>query len=96
MRNALHRPFPIVSVMTGIVALLGLCYLSLIAVVMSYAVVAVDFSQSVRDDKAAVATLESNYLGAVSNILNTDYRKAGYQKPVAEIFVPERAVTALR
>lgn len=63
---------------------------------MSYAVLTVEFSQSVRNDEASVATLESQYLTAVAQITNTDYATAGYAKPIAKAFVPAQSATALR
>lgn len=71
-------------------------YIGLMAVVMSYAALTIEFSQSVRNDEAAVAVLESQYLTMVSNITNTDYAAAGYAVPIAKTFVPTKSVTALR
>ncbi|MBU6490982.1 hypothetical protein KGQ25_02410 [Patescibacteria group bacterium] len=96
-RSLFHRPrFSVLSLCSGVVAILAVVYIGLIAVVMSYAVLTVEFSQSVRNDEAAVALLESQYFANVSRITNTDYATAGYAKPVAEAFVPTQSVTALR
>lgn len=88
-------PLPRLSWLIGINAVLLLSYIALIAVVMSYAALTVEFTQSVRSDEATVAALESSYLAALASITTTDYSAAGYTKPVAELFVPGAAVTAL-
>lgn len=89
----LFSPLPLVS---GVVAVLTVAYIGLIAVVMSYAALTVEFSQSVRNDKATVAMLESEYLAGVAHITDIDYTKAGYALPTDKIFVPAKSVTALR
>ncbi len=89
-------PFSPLSLCFGTVAVLAVTYIGLIAVVMSYAVLTVGFSQSVRNDEATVATLESQYLTTVAQITNTDYTTAGYAKPIAKAFVPTQSGTALR
>ncbi|MFA6415013.1 MAG: hypothetical protein WC217_03555 [Candidatus Paceibacterota bacterium] len=97
MRNPrLHLPFSVVSLASGAVAVLVVAYIGLIAVVMSYAALTVEFSQSVRNDEAVVASLESAYLAGVARITSTDYAAAGYAKPLAEVFVRAESVTALR
>ncbi len=71
-------------------------YLALIAFVMSYAALTVEFSQSVRNDEAAVGTLDGQYLAALSSITESDPVALGYRKPVASILVsalPEAAVS---
>lgn len=96
MRNftpTLRKP---VALSVGAVAVLVLVYVALIAVVMSYAALTIEFSQSVRNDEAAVASLESVYLARVAEITSTDYAVAGYAKPVAQLYVPAKSVTALR
>lgn len=80
----------------GTIAVLVVAYISLIAVVMSYAALTIEFSQSVRNDESVVATLEGEYLSSVAQITSTDYSAAGYALPVAKIFVPAKSVTALR
>lgn len=77
-------------------ALLGVSYVALIAIVMSYAALTIQFSQSVRSDQAAVATLEAQYLAAVAVVTNTDYSALGYTKPVSRVYVPSARLTALR
>ena len=89
-------PFSPVRLAALAVAVLVVAYIGLIAVVMSYAALTVEFSQSVRNDEAAVATLESQYLAAVARITDTDYAAVGYAKPIVETFVPAASVTALR
>ena len=76
--------------------MLVVAYIGLIAVVMSYAALTVEFSQSVRNDEAAVATLEGQYFSEVARITAIDYRTAGYVVPRATVFVPAQSVTALR
>lgn len=96
MRNASYFRFSPVALASGIVGVLALAYIGLIAVVMSSAALTVSFSQSVKNDEAAVAVLESRYLMAVSDITNTDYLAAGYVAPPVTLFVPAESATALR
>ncbi len=78
------------------VGVLVVTYIGLIAVVMSYAALTVEFSQSVKNDEASVAMLEGQYLASVADIQNSDYRAAGYTTPVRQVFVPTESMTALR
>jgi len=91
-----HLPFSVLSLASSTAAVLAVAYIGLIAVVMSYAALTVEFSQSVRSDEAAVATLESAYLAGVTRITSTDYTAAGYAKPIAQVFVRAQSATALR
>jgi len=91
-----HFPFSATAFCSWVVAVLAVAYVGLIAVVMSYATLTVEFSQSVRNDEATIAMLEERYLAEVVHITNMDYVVAGYAKPIAELFVPEESVTALR
>ncbi len=91
-----YLPFSFFSLASGTVGVLAVAYIGLIAVVMSYAALSVEFSQSVRSDEAAVAQLESQYLDAVERITSTDYAAEGYQKPIAQVFVRAQSATALR
>lgn len=93
---ALPLPFSPIACAVALVLTLALAYVALIATVMSYATMTVGFSQSLRDDEAAVASLESRYLADVSDVTSTDYAAQGYQKPSAELFVPKAPETALR
>ncbi len=93
MRN-LPRFSP-VSLAGGAVGVLVVVYIGLIAVVMSYAALTIEFSQSVRNDESSVAALEQEYLAMVSKIMATDYT-AEYAPPVAKTFVRAKSVTALR
>lgn len=95
MRNLLFRFSP-VSLCAGAVAVLLVAYIGLIAVVMSYAALTIEFSQSVRNNEASVAALEGQYLAAVAHITATDYAAAGYVLPVAKTFVKAEDVTAIR
>jgi hypothetical protein len=97
MRNLSFRPHLSFQALCGwTVGALALAYVALIAVVMSYGAMTVSFSQSVKDDEASVAGLEARYLAAINSIEGTDYRVAGYAKPVAITYVPAQSATALR
>ncbi len=97
MHNYVSRlPFSAVFLSSGIVAILAVAYVGLIAVVMSYATITVEFSQSVKNNETAVAALESKYLDNVTRIHSTDYVAEGYAMPSSKIFVPVKSVTALR
>ena len=97
MRNLrFHFPFSPVPFCIGTVAVLLVAYIGLIAVVMSYAVLTIEFSQSVRNNEAAVAALEGRYLSSVARTTTTDYIVAGYALPTATTFVRAESVTALR
>ena len=78
------------------VGVLLVAYIGLIAVVMSYAALTVEFSQSVKDDEAAVAVLEGSYLANLVHITGTNYAADGYAKPAHKEFVKAASVTALR
>lgn len=91
-----YFPFSAVSVCSGAVGVLAVVYIGLIAVVMSYAALTVGFSQSVKNDEAALAVLESQYLTSIASIEGVDYRAIGYAAPTAKIFVPATSMTALR
>ncbi len=91
-----HFSFSFVQACSGAVGALMVVYIGCIAVVMSYAALTVEFSQSVRNDEAAVATLESEYLAGVARVTSADYSAMGYVKPVAHLFVRAQSVTALR
>lgn len=93
---SLHLPFSVTAFCSGVVAILAVVYIGLIAVVMSYASLTVEFSQSVRDDGTAVAVLEEQYLAAVALITNMNFVEAGYAKPIAQTFVSSAGVTAMR
>lgn len=92
----LHFPFSPVSLALGLVAVLAVVYIGMIALVMSYAALTVEFSQSVKNDEAALAALESQYLNRVAQIQTVDYHALGYAAPVAQRFVPATSMTALR
>lgn len=92
----LNLPFSFMSLALGSVLVLLVAYIGLIAVVMSYAALTVEFSQSVRDDESAVAELESEYFARISRITSTDYAALGYQKPTSQLFVRAESATALR
>ena len=91
-----HLSFSPLSLCFGAAATLALVYVGLIAVVMSYAVLTIEYAQSVKNDEAAVAQLESQYLSSVALVEGVDYRAAGHAKPAMKTFVPAASVTALR
>lgn len=88
--------FSPLSVCFGIVGVLFVAYVGLIAVVISYAALTVEFSQSVKNDEAAVAVLEGEYLAGVSRVVGANYAEDGYTKPIVQAFVRATNVTALR
>ncbi|MCX6787370.1 MAG: hypothetical protein NTY93_02500 [Candidatus Kaiserbacteria bacterium] len=89
-------PCSLTALCSGALAVLIVAYIGLIAIVMNYAALTIEFSQSVRNDESTVATLEGQYLSAVAQITNTNYAAAGYALPFTKIFVPAKSVTALR
>ncbi len=89
-------PFSLLSFCSGTVAVLAVVYIGLIAVVMSYAALTVEFSQSVRNNEATIAVLEKQYLITMTRVANTDYLAKGYTKPLAEMFVPAKNVVVVR
>lgn len=91
-----HLPFSVVSLCGGVVAVLAVVYIGLIAAVMSYAALTIEFSQSVRNDEAAVAVLEGQYLATVAHTADTDYAAEGYVVPTVKLFVKAKSATALR
>jgi hypothetical protein len=91
-----HLPFSVLSACWTALGVLVVSYIGLIAVVMSYAALTVEFTQSVKSDEAVVARLESQYLDQVARVTNTDYAAAGYTKPEQLVFVREKSRTALR
>lgn len=97
MHNSrINFSFSFLSFSCGIVGALFVAYIGLIAVVMSYAALTVEFSQSVRNDEAAVAVLESRYLDSLARITEMNYVERGYAKPSVTEFVRAKSVTALR
>lgn len=89
-------PFSFVSLCWGTVATFTVVYIGVIAIVMTYAALTVEFSQSVKNDEATVAILESKYLTKVSTIESLDYHTLGYVTPTQKMFVPATSMTALR
>lgn len=94
--SSFRSNFSLVSLSYSIVAILAITYICLIAVVMSYATLTVEFSQSVKNNETTVSVLESQYLANVSRITSIDYITAGYTLPTRKIFVPVKSATALR
>ncbi len=79
-----------------VIGMLVLIYISLLAVVMNYAALTVEFSQSVRNEESMIAKLEWQYLAAVSGISKTDYINNGYALPLKTFVRIEKSTTALR
>gem|GEM_PF-979981 len=99
MHNSLRfgsMPFSVTQVLLGINGILVIGYFALIAVVMSYAALTVEFSQSVRSDEAVVAALETQYLNKVAEVSTTNFTALGYTKPSAVAYVQAKSGTALR
>ncbi|MCR4334085.1 MAG: hypothetical protein NUV60_03705 [Patescibacteria group bacterium] len=92
----LHLPFSPLALCYGAAGILLVVYIGLISVVMGYATLTVEFSQSVKDDGAAIALLEGEYLASVARITGTDYVVEGYAKPLSILFVRSESSTALR
>ena len=97
----MHKPrfltsFSVVPFCIGTVVILVVVYIGLIATVMSYAALTVEFSQSVKNNESTVAVLEGRYLEEVENITTTDYLAEGYAVPTAKTFVRAEGTTALR
>lgn len=95
-KSRIHFPFSLTSLLGGTVIILFISYIGLIAGVMSYAALTIEFSQSVTNDEASVATLDGQYLAAVARITNINYVAAGYVVPPVETFVQAKSATALR
>jgi len=91
-----HFSFSPLALSVGVVAVLIVTYAGLIAVVMNYAALAIEFSQSARNEEAAVAALEGRYLAVIARITTTDYLAAGYVLPRTKTFVQMKSATALR
>jgi hypothetical protein len=97
MRNfRSYLSFSPLALCSGTVAILAITYIGLIAVVMNYAALTVEFSQSVRNEEAAVASLEGQYLAVVARITTTNYTAEGYTLPLKKTFVKTDSATALR
>ena len=94
--STVRLPYAPNSIALGIVGMLVVAYLGMIATVMSYAALTVEYSQSVRSSEAVVATLESKYLAHVAEITSTNYSTLGYAKPSNQTFVPTQSGTARR
>ena len=86
----------LVTLSSSAVGVLLVVYIGMIAVVMSYATLTIEFSQSIKTDESNVAVLESQYLASVSQLTTTDYAADGYTVPLATVYVPTKSVTALR
>ena len=92
----LRTPFSLLSLCYGAAGTLLVVYIGLIAVIMSYATLTIEFSQSVRNNEAAIALLEGRYLADIARITGTNYAAEGYAKPAVKAFVKAESVTALR
>lgn len=91
--RSLQRPLPIVLALVGTFLV---TYIALIAVVMTYASLSIEFSQSVKSDESAVAILEAQYLDAVNQIAAINYGVTGYATPEKLTYVATPSATARR
>jgi hypothetical protein len=89
-------PFSLFTASCWAACICAVVYIGLMATVMTYAALTIEFSQSVKNDEATVATLEGRYLTEVSRIQSLDYRTIGYVVPTEKYFVPAANMTALR
>lgn len=71
-------------------------YIGLIAVVMSYASLTIEYAESMKQVKSQVATLETSYLASVSRLTSADYHALGYAAPLSTTYVTGGGGTALR
>ena len=96
--RSLHFNFPFRALpfCYAIIGTLLLCYLATVAMVMSYAALTIEFTQSVRNDTSVVAQLEKQYLAGVADITSVDYSFEGYEKPQIKHFVRAKSGTALK
>lgn len=85
-----------VKALAALAVFLTLTYVALIAVVMNYAALTVEFAESARDKEASLAALENTYFSRLELVTNTNYVAAGYDKPVSQTFVSGAPLTALR
>jgi hypothetical protein len=93
MRNFRVSPL---ALCTGAVGVLLVVYIGLIAVVMSYASLTIEFSQFIKNDESGVAVLEAQYLSSIREITTIDYIADGYTTPLIKSYVPAKSGTALR
>lgn len=97
MRNQQsYLSFSLLALCSWIAAILAITYIALLAVVMNYAALTVEYSQSVRNKEAEIAKFESKYLSAIARIATTDYIAEGYVQPINKTFVRTNSATALR
>ncbi len=89
-------PFRALPFCYAVIGVLLLCYLATVAMVMSYAALTIEFTQSVRNDTSVVALLEKQYLAEVAGITSVDYGREGYAKPQVKLFVRAKSGTALK
>lgn len=94
--SRLRIPFSPLTLSWGLVSALSVVYAGLIALIMSSAVLTIEFSHSIKDNEAAVASLEAHYLASVAAVALADYRAAGYAIPPVKRFVTAENVAALR
>lgn len=97
MSSLRHRlPFSPRSLAWSLVGALSVVYMGLIALIMSSAVLTIEFSHSIKNSESAIAALEARYLASVAEIAGADYRSVGYAIPSAAHFVEAENVAALR
>lgn len=96
MRNLSHSisavaEFPFIPTLSFIAGVLLVSYLAMLAFIMVYGTLQMQFAQRVRDTSAQVGVLESQYLSLVTQINKTDPSTLGFTKPVAIAYVTDTA-----
>ncbi len=82
---------PFVPALSFIAGILLVSYLALLAFIMVYGTLQMQFAQRVRDTSAQVGVLESQYLSLITQINKSDPSTLGFTKPVAIAYVTDTA-----
>lgn len=80
---------PYISILSFIAGTLLVSYLALIAFIMAYGTLQMQFAERVRDTSAQVGTLESQYLALVTQINETNPATLGFTKPTSIAYVTD-------
>lgn len=78
---------PFIPALSFIAGVLLVSYLALIATIMVYGTLQMQFAERVRDTSAQVGVLESQYLALITQINKTDPSSLGFTKPVSIAYV---------
>lgn len=78
---------PFVPALSFIAGVLLVSYIALIATIMVYGTLQMQFAQRVRDTSAHVGVLESQYLSLITQINKTNPSTLGFTKPVSIAYV---------